>query len=264
MSAAPLSGIQHDLQSYMLEGDAAIEAHVRGSERVPVETRLRIYGDAYRARLIEGLGSNFPMLAKLLGPDDFATVANDYITAHDSQSFSIRWYGHELAQFLATAPDYSDLGLLADLAKWEWAMTETFDAADAEPLSVEALSRVPPDQWAGLRFEWHPSVRLLTLHWNAPQIWSALSKDVDRPAAAVSELPESWLLWRQDLQTFFRSVPEDEAVLIGESRQGRLFHELVARLCDYAPEEEAAARLASYVRGWVEAGLIARADVSAE
>lgn len=255
MSAGPLSGIQHHLQGYLLKGDASIEAHVRGTERVPVETRLRIYGDAYRARLIEALESNFPMLAKLLGPEDFATVAHDYISGHDSHFFSIRYYGHELAQFLATAPDYSDLGLLAELARWEWAMTETFDAADAEPLTVEALSSVPPHQWAGLKFDWHPSVRVLKLRWNAPQIWSALSKDTDRPAAAVSDA-QAWLLWRQNLQTFFRSLPTDEATLVDDSRQGRLFHELVARLCEYAPEGEAALRLASYVRGWVDAGMI--------
>ena len=42
-----LAGVQGDFQEYLLRGGAAIEAHVVGTERVPVATRLGIYGGAY-------------------------------------------------------------------------------------------------------------------------------------------------------------------------------------------------------------------------
>ena len=73
-----LPEIQTDFQSYLLNGDAAIGAHVVGTERVPIATRLAIYGDGYRARLIEALQANFPVLSDLLGEGDFETLAAAY------------------------------------------------------------------------------------------------------------------------------------------------------------------------------------------
>ena len=107
--------------------------------------------------------------------------------------------------------------MLAELARWEWAMTSVFDAADAAPLGHEALARVSPQQWAQLRFTWHPSVQRLALAWNVPQLWQALSDDAERPPVALAATPVQWLLWRQQLTTYFRSLP---AARSGDARCG--------------------------------------------
>ena len=81
-----LPEIQGDFQSYLLNGDSAIESHVVGTERVPIATRLAIYGEGYRARLVEALQANFPVLSELLGEGDFETLAAAYIRAQDRKS----------------------------------------------------------------------------------------------------------------------------------------------------------------------------------
>ncbi len=96
-----LAQVQGDFQEYLLRGDRAIEAHVAGTTRVPVATRLAIYGGGYGSRLAEALASNFPALAQLLGEGDFQALAESYVRAHESPYFSIRYYGEHLAQFLA-------------------------------------------------------------------------------------------------------------------------------------------------------------------
>ncbi len=75
MSTGRLPQIQGDFQSYLLRGAATIEAHVVGTERVPIATRLSIYGDGYLARLTEALQANFPVLGELLGEAHFAPLA---------------------------------------------------------------------------------------------------------------------------------------------------------------------------------------------
>ena len=77
-----------------------------------------------------------------------ASNANDFVTAHDSPYFSIRYYGDALPQYLATHEEYAAAPVLAELAQWEWAMTSVFDAADAAPLGHAALERISPPQWA--------------------------------------------------------------------------------------------------------------------
>ena len=254
-----LAALQREFQDYLLRGDGAVEARVVGTARVPIATRLGIYAGAYRSRLAEALASNYPALAKLLGEADFAGLAADYIASHDSPFFSIRYYGDALAKFLATREDYAAAPVLAELAQWEWAMTAVFDAADVAPLGVDDLARIPPPQWAQLRFRWHPSVQRLALWWNVPQLWQALSNDGERPTMTVAAAPGQWLLWRENLTTFFRSLSRTEVSMLDAARSGWPFGELCALLCEELGESEAPAQAAALLRGWIGSGLIVSA-----
>jgi len=138
-------------------------------------------------------------------------------------------------------------------------MSEVFDAADADCVSMSDLASVAPDEWADLRFELHPSVRRLTLAWNAPQIWKAVSDGADVPEVTFSPGPVQWLLWRQDLRTYFRSVQPGEAQALEAAREGQSFGELCALLCDEFGEAQAPARAAEFLRGWVDSGLLTAA-----
>ena len=252
----PLARLQDDFQAFMLRSDTAIESHVIGTHRVPIATRLAIYGDGYASRLIEALEANYPALAKLLGPADFPTLGTAYVRAHDSQFRSVRYYGAQLAEFLASQPEYLRAPVLAELARWEWAMTEAFDAADATPINTGTLTHVAAEQWADLRFEFHPSLRRLGLFWNVPQTWKALTDDSGRPEQMVQATRVQWLIWRQDLQTFFRSLQAPEAEALDIARDGATFGELCTALAQHCTEDETPARAAGFLRRWVDSGLI--------
>jgi hypothetical protein len=253
-----LRALQADFQDYLLRGDPAVEARIGDGGRVPVATRLGIYAHAYRSRLADALGSNYPALARLLDAD-FQDLALAYVDAHDSPFFSIRWYGAQMPQFLAGHEHYAGAPVLAELARWEWAMTGVFDAADAAPLAREALSRIAPGQWAGLRFSWHPSVTRLALNWNVPQTWKALTEERAPPELEYSAQPEQWLLWRQGLTTYFRSLPDSEARALDAARGGASFAQLCELLAGELGEAAAPARAAALLGGWIAGGLITAA-----
>jgi hypothetical protein len=252
-----LPDIQEAFQRFLLAGDSTISSHVVGTVRVPVQIRLGIYGDAYRSRLIEALESSYPVLASLLGEADFHTLAAQYVRTHESSSFSIRYYGDRMAEFLATEPDYAKAPLLAELAEWEWAMAAAFDAADVEPIDTAALSGIAPEAWAELRFEWSPSVQVLDLEWNVPEIWKAVTEEADeRPEPSLHSQALSWLIWRRDLQIYFRPLSGEEAAALAASRASHTFGELCVALCEHFEELEAPRHAAGFLRGWVESGLI--------
>lgn len=251
-----MPAIQQRLQAFLLHGERDIEQHVIGTARVPVATRLGIYGEAYRVRLTEALASNYPALLKLLGEMDFAALATSYIDTHVSRWPSIRHYGAELAHFLTTAETYRDIPLLAELAAWEWAMTEVFDAADDDTLEVAALTTVPPEEWAGLRFDFHPAIRRLDLLWNAPQTWKALTGGGERPQPELTAHRQPWLLSRHQLQILFRSLAGDEAVAFDALRAGATFGDACLVLCEHLTAEQAPIRAATRLRSWTESGLI--------
>jgi hypothetical protein len=259
-----LAQLQGDFQQYLLSGDAGTaEPHVLGTARVPVARRLAIYGDAYVSRLSDALASNYPALASLLGQEDFRRLGEAYVRAHDSPYFSIRFYGEGLSSFLATHADYAQVPVLEELARWEWVMRGVFDAADASCLTHAALQQVRPQEWAQLRFLWHPSVTRLDLNWNVPQLWRAITDEGSQPQLEYHEEPEAWLLWRADLTTYFRSLAATERSALDAARKGWPFGELCELLCAQLGAAEAPVRAASLLRGWVDAGLISGTSLSA-
>ncbi|MBS0367419.1 MAG: putative DNA-binding domain-containing protein [Proteobacteria bacterium] len=251
-----LPALQQDFQEHLLRGSDAVRVHVVGSERFPVETRLGIYAHAYTGRLAEALQSNFPALAALLGESDFAALAHSYITANPSRHFSIRWYGEQLPPWLAKHPDYRDAPLLAELAQWEWATGLAFDAADATALTHADLAGIPQSQWPQLRLRWHPAVQRLDLRWNVPAIWQALTGEGERPEAQLQPRATPWLIWRDGLVTFYRSLSTVEAGAVDGARAGWPFAEVCEHLCAHVPAADAAAQAAGLLRGWVQSGLI--------
>ncbi len=251
-----LSALQSALQDFVLHGVGSIEEHVRGTERFPAGTRLAIYAKAYRTRLIEALESNFPMLARFVDADEFQVLARRYIEQHEPTRRSVRWYGDQLAQYLAVDARYRTAPVLADLAAWEWAMTEVFDAADAPTLNPGDLVQLAPEEWAALHLVAHPSMRRIDLAWNAPQIWKALQEGVVAPKPEYRSQPECWLLWRQELQIFFRSLSSLEAIALDMLRERKNFGEVCEALSAQLGEEQAPLHAAGLLRGWVGAGLL--------
>jgi hypothetical protein len=217
--------------------------------------RIGVYHHAYRARLIGALRSNYPVLHRALGDDDFATLALGYLAHQPSRHPSIRWFGHALVSHLAAHPDAVPHPALADLARMEWALSISFDAADLPPLAFAQLAALPPADWPAARFMPHPSVSLQRLQWAVEPIWQALTADENAATDEPQALDHELLVWRQGLETRWRSVTADEACLLAAGLAGEPF----AALCEQAAEAhgaQAAAWVAGALRRWVDDGLL--------
>jgi hypothetical protein len=251
-----LRRLQGDLQRHLLNQDNAITDAIVDSPPLPVAERLGIYAQGYRIRLIDALDSNYPLLHRLLGDDDFAALGQAFVAAHPSVYRSIRWYGRELAEFLSTVPPHAEQPIVAELARLEWTLTEVFDAPDAEPQSRAALAAVDPSAWSELRLQFHPSLRRLHLHWNTAAAWKALNAEETPPHPERSEHAVPWLLWRNDLQNYFRSLGADEAVALDCALKGHSFGEMCQAMTDCLPEEQIPLRAAMLLGQWTDSGII--------
>jgi hypothetical protein len=252
----PLRQLQQDLQGYLLGEASAIEAAIVDAPPLPVAARLGIYHNAYRVRLIEALDDTYSVLHAVLGDEVFAALGEEFIAAHPSVHRSIRWYGRELAEFLGQTSPYAEQPILAELALLEWTLAEVFDAADAEPVPRAALSAVDASLWSELQFEFHPSLRRLHLQWNTAAVWQAMSRQEAPPDPQCAEHPVPWLLWRQNLQNYFRSVTADEAAALDAALRGDSFGEICEALAEWLPDEEIPLRAASLLGMWADSGII--------
>lgn len=238
----------------------ALRARVLDTEKADRDTLLAVYRDAYALRLIEALTTDYPGLLAMAGPDDFDLMARTYIAARPSTHPSVRWFGRALADFLAATPPFSATPAAADMARFEWALGEAFDAADAEPLTFAQLAAAPPQAWESLRLSFIPALRRLRLTYQAPQAFLRRGEvtpgELDVPA---EDSDVEWLIWRPaaDADAQFRSMAPDEADALDAARGGANFPEICVVLAGHtASAEEAAERAAGLLRAWLEAGLI--------
>src|SRR5262249_40289833 len=81
--------------------------------------------------------------------------------------------GARFAEFLACDAAVQPWPFLADLARFEWARLEVFDAPEAEPLRVARLRGIAPAGWRALTFKPLPPLRLLRSAWPVHEIWAA-------------------------------------------------------------------------------------------
>jgi len=251
-----LAELQRNFQQHLLMGDGAIlESVVDAPPLAPAE-RVRIYRNAYRVRLLDALKDTYPVLFKILGDEVFENLGDSFIEAHPSVYRSIRWYGRELADFLAQRPPFTEQPILSEIARFEWTLSEVFDAADALCVGREALQTVDPDSWDRLGFVFHPSLRLLDLSWNTVAAWQAMSRDADPPQPESAQAPVTWLLWRRDLTNRFRSLDGAEKASLEAAVSGMRFGELCAILGAFLPEEEIPLRAATLIGTWTDSGML--------
>lgn len=244
-----LIDLQRDFQRHVMHGDERVAAAITGTPRVPAAVRLAIYSEAYRLRLTDALASTLPRLQQLLGKDRFAVLAGEYIDLRPSTYPSIRWFGDQLPQLVQRS--FPDQPWLAELAGWEWAIAAAFDAADAEPVGIEALASVAPEHWPTLQFEFHPSVQLMQMRTNAPVLFKALAADAPTPQCVAFDEPQPWLIWREALKTQYRSLGPDEAAALEAMRAGGTFETLCDTLCAWHEAEAVPVHAAGTLKRWV-------------
>lgn len=255
-AATPLRELQQRFQSHLLSGDAAILPQILDAPPLTPATRLGIYRAAYANRLIEALRATYLKIHQILGDDVFAAMASEFIVAHASTTRSIRWYGAQLPAFLARTAPYSGQPLLAELARFEWALADVFDAADARTIKRPDIAQVDPERWGDLRLRFHPSVRTLSAYWNSIPVWQAIDAGTEPPAPSRSEQQVTWLLWRHELKTHFRSLEPIELTALAWAIDGASFSSLCDELRQWLPQNEIPLRAATLAASWADSGIL--------
>lgn len=258
-----LKGLQDLFQRHLFTGDDAIVEHIVSMENANNEQRMNTYTNAYYSRLVETLAGDYPAVQALLGEEAFTALCHDYIQAHPSIHYSLRWFGRHLQVFLANAPDTRDRPFLAELASLEWTFVSAFDAANADVLDESAVGSIAPEDWPGITIEFHPSIHLVDYHWNIIDLWRTVRDEEDIPQPEELSGESSCLIWRQDLTTRYRILETDEAEALKVAMQGASFAELcevVTRILPDAEDEngqlEIALRSAGLLKTWLAEGMI--------
>ena len=110
------------------------ESVVLPSARLTAPERVGVYHGMYLARMREALESDYPALARFLGPAEWERLVAGYVRGHPSRGYTLNALGRHLPEFVQTARVRRP-AFCRDLARLEWAVAEVFDSPETPPLS---------------------------------------------------------------------------------------------------------------------------------
>ena len=234
---------------YVAQSAPALIDVVAAGPHLDAAGRIKVYADAYWLRLREVLQEDFPVTAARLGADRFEQLVRDYLHAFPSEHPSVRHLGRAMAEFVERQRDLPPW--MGDLARLEWAMIEVFDAADADPISVDALASVAVERWPQLRFTPIPALTVLHGRWPIHRLWEA------GEPATLEPSPTAIRVWRdRDYQVFHAAIDSREAEALDQMRSGQPFAAICGAYADL-PADEAAREATMTLARWLECGIVA-------
>jgi hypothetical protein len=252
-----LKELQESFQRGILAGDDSILAEVNDSAKEKRTLLFGVYRNAYVSRLAEILADDYQQLHSYLGDQGFARLVKAYIDANPSDRRSARWFGRHLPAFVRGSDSYAKHPEVAEIAALEKALADAFDGPDAPPLRIEALAALAPEAWPQLALQPHPTAIRLTFRTNAAEIWSALKDEATPPKPLPMPEPQAIVVWRQDFMARFKPLTTEEAMMWDEAAKGVRFSVLCEMVATFAGEDEAELRAATYLKGWVDMGMLA-------
>jgi Putative DNA-binding domain len=190
---------------------------------------LAVYRANAHASAERALAAAYPVLAQLVGADNFCHLARDFWHQHPPVCGDLAQWGDALPQFVGNAVQLQDTAYLADVACIEWALHQCASAADKvqDLSSFSLLTQHPPE---ALAFVWAPGVCMLHSPHPAATITLAhQGQGVLEAAAAMLHVgtAQTALVWRHGFVPRLKVLPDDDvsfmdALLQGASLAGAL------------------------------------------
>lgn len=245
-----LAEFQERLQNAILFGKTDFIEAIDETPGFDRAARIGVYFDAYRLRLAEFISKEYPILREAIGDDEFEALAIAYMDQTRSRHSNARWYASKLPKFMSGHPQWRMRDDWIDLARFERALSDAFDAADAPASGVGALSTIEQESVPQLRFEFHPSVHLLDLRTGTENAYAAATEGTQISVSKTGR--EHVLVWRRSEQCCYRRLEDDETLALTEALNGRRFGEICSLLAFRDMKEDVTKRVAGLLLQWFD------------
>jgi Putative DNA-binding domain len=217
---------QNDFARALLDRELPVPAGVVAHNSGRPQKRFAVYRNNMMVSLLSALEARFPATRKIAGEEFFKAAARRFIAAEPPRSPVMMFYGDAFPSYLADFAPARSVPYLADVARLESARTRTYHAADAKPLTRDALAAAPLDALIGMRFTLHPSLEIVSSSYPIVTIFAMNSGSME--LAPITD-------WRGEDALVVR--PEYEVEVRHLSLSARIF---LQNLADKKPLGEAA------------------------
>lgn len=178
---------------------------------------LAVYRANGHAMAERALRSAYPVVAQLIGVDNFALLARDLWHSHPPLCGDLAQWGTALPSFLQTSEQLADTPYLSDVARAEWALHRAAGAPDAEP-DLPSFARLGQDDPHGLALTLPPGTTVIRSPYPVASLITAHLSEAPSLAEAAQRLRERCaehaLVWRHGWRPRIAAIEPPAADLV--------------------------------------------------
>ena len=235
---------------------------VRPSHSLTSAERVEIYHGMYLLRMVEALEADYPAVRHFLGQEAFEQLVIGYVQDFPSRSYTLNRLGDHLPKFLAEHTERPHATFLADLARYELAVTEAFDEQQTPVLSPEEVATIPPAAWPAARLVPVAAFRLLALRH---PIGAAVEASRSSSTPPAPRRRQSWMaVYRRDYSVMRIELTRPQYELLSALAAGVPLGEAVAAAALGLRASRRESAVFRWFSSWVAAGMFSRVDLGPE
>jgi hypothetical protein len=151
-------------------------------------------------------------------------------------------YGDSFPAYIDAFPPLADYPWMADLARVECAITQSYHAEDSTPLGPEAFAMIAPDDLAQLCFTLHPALHLVASRNPVATLWQMNSGQAE--PAPLDTLPaETALIHRPHYTVSVKAISPAGSTFLNALQSGQTLGEATEKASAVDPAFDITAHL---------------------
>ncbi|MBV1863119.1 MAG: DNA-binding domain-containing protein [Rhodobacteraceae bacterium] len=162
---------QKEFTSALLDPDLPVPQGLTDSQGRPAGKRFDVYRNNVVFSLLEAMQTAFPVIRKLVGPNNFNTMCSSFVRKHPPTSPILMFYGAAFPEFLHQYEPVRKYPYMPDVARLELARRVAYHAADVTPIKPEVLAEIPSDQLMESRFSLAPAMQIVQSDHPIVALW---------------------------------------------------------------------------------------------
>lgn len=243
---------QAEFTHAVLNPTVAAPAGLTNPDGAQASKRFDVYRNNIAASLTEALETGFPVLRKLLGKDFFKAMSGVYLRQHPPTSQLMMFYGQDMPAFLAGFEPVRHLPYLADVARLELALRQSYHAADTTALAPETLQELPTARLMAARMVFAPAIVLIRSRWPVHGIWRM---NMEEAALKPGTQGENVLVTRPEFDPQLTTLAPGGGTFVAALMTGARFTEALDTAIAQVPDFDLTATLGVLFAGAAITGL---------